>query len=352
MSVIKIHWCLRSKDAEGGSENNILPSLRLRLGAAKRSQNLNISTNQVIDKQSDIIIFSKNIYQNAGDEVSLNNNLRIADKLSKLNKPLLLDYTDHYLYNDNEIPFAEKLGKKVLTQYLTTAKYYKEMIARVDGVIVSSKALERSVRQHTQKSVYFIPDAIDPTPFMPEAPSLEKPIGLWYGMHSTFMFLLMSLPKISDSLSQPIKIHCLVQKPTMDYLRDGSIKAPKVKNVSLDAQIWSTDRVIKQAGRSNFILVPSDKNDFRKSYASSNRLLTAFSLQRPVFATPIDSYLDFKDHFYDLDRQTFDLLNEVKYHTKEKITSAKNLTSDYQFDVIANKWSDVFNSFLNQHSNR
>ena len=349
MSKIKIHWCLRAKDAAGGSDKNNLPSLRLRLGAAQTSQRLTISTEQLIDKNSKIIIFSKNIYQNKGDEVLLNNNLRIAEKLIKLNIPILLDYTDHYLYNEDEIPFAEKLGAKVLHQYLATAKYYKEMVAMVDGVIVSSNALEKSVKQHTSKPVFCIPDAIDPTPNIAKAPELLDPRGLWYGMHSTFMFLLMSLPKLSDSLSEPIKIRCLVQKPTMDFLRSGSIKAPKVKNVSLEAEVWSMDKVIERASESNFIIVPSDKTDFRKSYASSNRLLTAFSLQRPVFATPIDSYLDFKEHFYDLDRLDFDLLQEVRDHTDDKLIAARELTRQYQFDVVGEKWAEVFYSFLSKH---
>jgi len=340
---INIGWLTRNADP---LLENQLPSLRLRLSAAKTSTNLNIKsgTNLNIDS-SDIFVISKYSYISPGDDLILGKVLDFSNQIKAQKKILLVDYTDHYLY-DLESHRNQNIDPVIFNQYDRTSKFYKELIAKSDGIIVSSPGLYKEVSSYTQKPVYFLADAIDPVPSNFKNPTSTEVSGLWYGMHSTFKLFLSSLPKLSSSLDTTTRIHCLVQDFTFKKLKAKQIEIPKTKNIVLEAEVWSFERMLKRAEKAHFIVIPSNVTDFRKSLASSNRLLTAFSLRRPVWATPIDSYREFDEHFYNLDRPSFNINSELTNHTIAQTDLAFKVSMNYSMSSMGEYWSKLFFNIL------
>ena len=342
-SSVNVGWIVRHDDPFLESQ---LPSLRLRLGAAKTCSNLNIKTGaHLTPEMADIFVVSKNTYISLGDEAVLNKILELCRQIKSKNKTVLVDYTDHYLY-DLEHHENLSIDPFVLSQYVKTSQFYKDLINIADGVIVSSPGLHKAVKSFTRKPVFFLADAIDPVPINFQDPASIEISGLWYGMHSTFKLFLSSLPKLSSSLDNKTKIRCLVQDFTYKKLKANQIEVPKTKNIILEAEIWSFDKMISRAQDAHFIVIPSNVQDFRKSLASSNRLLTAFSMRRPVWATPIDSYREFDDYYYSLDRTSFNLTAELNKHSKTQTDLAFEVALKYSTQSMGKKWHQLFVSVM------
>jgi hypothetical protein len=342
-SSVNVGWIVRHDDSFLESQ---LPSLRLRLGAAKTCSNLTIKTGaRLTPEMADIFVISKNTYISLGDEAVLDKTLELCRQIKSKSKTVLVDYTDHYLY-DLEHHENLSIDPFVLSQYVKTSQFYKDLINIADGVIVSSPGLHKAVKSFTRKPVFFLADAIDAVPSNFQDPASIEISGLWYGMHSTFKLFLSSLPKLSSSLDKKTKIRCLVQDFTYKKLKANQIEVPKTKNIILEAEIWSFDKMISRAQDAHFIVIPSNVQDFRKSLASSNRLLTAFSMRRPVWATPIDSYREFDDYYYSLDRTSFNLTAELKKHSKTQTDLAFEVALKYSTQSMGKKWHELFVSVM------
>ena len=80
-----------------------------------------------------------------------------------------------------------------------------------------------------------------------------------------------------------------------EAVKEGAKKAPKGLNIRL-AQ-WSKDNMRKAAKMSHYALIPSSKNDPRKSGVSPGRLLTSLALGLPVICEDLHSYMPFSKFF-------------------------------------------------------
>ena len=76
-----------------------------------------------------------------------------------------------------------------------------------------------------------------------------------------------------------------------EAVREGTKRA---QGLEIKLGQWSKDNMRRAAKASHYALIPSDKNDPRKSGVSPGRLLTSLALGLPVIAEPLHSYLPFE----------------------------------------------------------
>jgi len=340
MRKIRIHWIQKHPENSLWLAN--VPSLRLRLGAALTHTDLEITYgNNFKPTEVDIVLISKMMFAGAGEEVKLNRILELSKQLSQLGKKIVVDYTDNYLAKTKEDASPTlKLIDKI------NHKFYKQVISIADAVVVSSQKLSDYVYEYTSNPIYIIPDAVDD---FPEISSINSEIfenGLFYGSDATFKFLLRELPHISNQLTKHINLYCLVSVFTYKKYKDITKSSDTYDKITLDLLPWSLEKVASKAQQSSFICLPGGLDSSRKTFVSENRLITAFALNRPVLASPLESYSKYSPYFLDLSRDKFDLEEEVKNYSMENIRIAKSISRDFSKEYLGNIWHDFFKKLL------
>jgi hypothetical protein len=338
---MKIHWV--GVPSENSQKLIAIPSLRLRYGVAKNIPNIDISIGANISKDVSAVIFGKATW-NTNNEKLLNNYINIAKRLKELNIKIIIDYTDNYLNEEykNISHLSKNYQNKNQEVILKTKKYYKNMIEISDALITSSESMKKEISEYVrQKIVISIPDAIDDYGLINK--SLNQSQCLWFGMPMSFPFLLDAIAKIDLMIKEEITINCLTDASVIiNAIKLKNITIPKTKKIKLKIVQWSIDNIIKYNKESKFTLIPSDINDGRKKYASSNRLITAFALKRPVIATVIPSYEEYRDLFIDINTKQCDeyFINYDWDH--EKIESSQKISMEYSPEKIKLEWRKAF----------
>jgi|LauGreDrversion4_1035100.scaffolds.fasta_scaffold04891_1 hypothetical protein len=340
MQNIRIHWIQKHPEKDIWLAN--VPSLRLRLGAALTHPNLVITySNNLKLKEVDFVVISKMMYASQGEEVKLNRVIELSKQISKAGKKIIVDYTDNYLEKTKEdgslaVQFVDKINHK----------FYKDLISIADAVVVSSKKLETYINEFTNKPTFLIPDAVDDFPEIP--PIIDQPLeyGLFYGSDATFKFLLRELPHISSQLKKSIELYCLVSVFTYQKYKDSTRSSDAYKNITLDLLPWSLQAVVAKAQKSSFVCLPGGQETTRKSFVSENRLITAFALNRPALASPLDSYTAFSPYFLDLSREKYDLSEEIENYPQNTIRLAKDIAKSFSKNSIGELWHDMFKKLL------
>ncbi len=334
---MKIHWLGIPIDST--QRIMITPSFRLRYGAARNMADINIDIGNKISKDVSAVIFGKTTWS-LSNEKNINNNLELAKNLKKLKIKVIVDYTDNYLANENKkinhlsSDYQER-NQNLITK---TQEYYKRIIDISDAIITSSEGLKDEVKNiYFTKKIICIPDAIDD---YGEIRSNIKNQFLWFGMPISFPFLLDALQKIDLILNKEIIVNCLTDKDIIvEAVKSKKILVPALKNIKIIISQWSINNVVKYAENSICILIPSDLNDSRKKYASSNRIITAFSLNRPVIATKIPSYIEYQDYLIDIDTNQLEAyLNNYEW-PEEKLKNALNISKEFLPNKVAHLWS-------------
>ena len=103
----------------------------------------------------------------------------------------------------------------------------------------------------------------------------------------------------------------------------------------------------RAAKASHYVLIPSAKDDPRKSGVSPGRLLTSLALGLPVIAEPLHSYLPFKEFFAFTDsEEAVDLAkNPSLYHGKVKDAQRK-IREGFTVEAIEKEWVKLVKKFL------
>ena len=318
-----VHWLTAeniSSQIEAQCSN--LASVRLRLGSlleytsTKVGVPLSVSFGRNINPKADTIIVGK-----VGADAELQSKWisQLAEVSGK--KSIVIDYTDHHIREGSSM-----------------RRFYQKTLSMSRLVVCSSAQLERWVRESGFPNTVIIPDAIEVS-IVPPKEWIHSPLTcLWFG-HAT------NVPALVDTLSNNsfqkyVKRLLVVSDPQglQHFQANTSAKNP----VECLGALWSLKTLKEAATAADLCIIPFRKHDTIKSGASSNRLLTAFALGLPTAATSIDSYLEFKGFFAELDTDEFNELATSPIKSLEKIREFQTqILPRYQKYEIGTLWSST-----------
>jgi hypothetical protein len=242
------------------------------------------------------------------------------------NTKIVVDYTDHILSN--------------LTSKRSVV--YQKIFSVADEAIVSSKLLKDYLSNFFKKKITVIEDCIEvPILKFSIKEKLTKSI-LWFGHLSNLKYLIKFL--LNFKYSEKINFFILVNQPHVAKNSFINNTFPSNFNIMIDE--WSLDRQIEYSQICDICIIPSDVNDERKNGVSSNRLLTALSMGLPTAANKIDSYLDFKDFFTNIENfnNLLHLIENTNDYASIVDEAQKNILSQFKPEYLSNKWKLLFDS--------
>ena len=140
-------------------------------------------------------------------------------------------------------------------------------------------------------------------------------------------------------LQKKIKLNCLTSKDAIQQVRSGNYEIPKLKNLTINLTEWSLEQMIRKGGEADFIFLPSDITHPKRMHVSNNRLITAFSFNKPVIATSLESYKMYSEYFID-----FDSIEAIDYFLKNKVKKInyKEVVDNYKFEKISLIWYETY----------
>jgi hypothetical protein len=294
-----IHWLVPFPSTKDISNVN-LASVRLRAALFKDLPNVTFGDD--VDK-ADVLIVGK-IGANRQDLFH-----RWKSIIARHDK-VIFDYTDDHL--NNETPMTD---------------FYKSVMKPDSMIVTSSQKLKENLSGFNNVHVIEDPYEIDIQPIKEHTSSF-----LWYGHETNRTYLYELIHDIYPDFN--IDLTILTSQRGAQYITEESRYIKKPPNLNIKLGLWSVDNMIEVAKDCSGIFIPGNVDDPRKNGVSSNRLLTAFALGCAVYATPYNSYLEFKDYF-STDIHSF-LRNHHKYLKKTK--EAQSLITKYTKDKLLDKW--------------
>ena len=255
--------------------------------------------------------------------------LKKIDLLEKQGCQLILDYTDNHFSKEGIV-----------------GDFYRQIKGSVSGLVVPSEKMAQNIAQEWDGYTKIIPEPVEVDfldPGRPKPP-LDQMTALWFGHVSNLSYLLDYMGTGLHK-NPPRNLIILTNNMPSEAVQEGAKKSPKGLNIKL-AQ-WSKDNMRKAAKMSHYALIPSSKNDPRKSGVSPGRLLTSFALGLPVIAENLHSYLEFAEFYAPTGSvEAFELAkNPVKYHDKVKRVQAI-IKKKFTVNAIEKEWVEVVKELL------
>jgi hypothetical protein len=252
--------------------------------------------------------------------------LKKIDNLIKKGGKLVLDYTDNHFTKEGVV-----------------GDFYREIKPFVSGLVLPSEKMLLNINDLWTKYSYVIPEPVEIDFIGPENKPTKELTALWFGHNSNlsylFEFMATGLHK-----APPKNLIILTNNFPKEIVQEAAKKAPKGMKISL-AQ-WSKNSMIQGAKLSNYALIPSSKNDPRKSGVSPGRLLTSLALGLPVISEPLHSYLPFKDFFIDINTdEAVNLMKDPNNYKKLILSAQVIIKKKYTVDSIQNEWINVVKHF-------
>ena len=255
--------------------------------------------------------------------------LEKIEKLKSRDKILLLDYTDNHFSKDGIV-----------------GDFYREIKPAVSGLILPSEKMKENIDSDWDGFTKVIPEPVEVDFLDPnrQKPDYSEMTALWFGHNSNLGFLMKYIATTLHNYP-PKRLIILTNNMPTQVVREGAKLAPKGLEIKLGQ--WSLDNMRRAAKVSHYALIPSEKNNPRKSGVSPGRLLTSMALGLPVIAEPLDSYLPFEEFFaFTNSDRARELAKDPKiYHGKVK--EAQGIIGKrYTVSAIENEWVKVVREFL------
>ena len=255
--------------------------------------------------------------------------LEKIEKLKSRDKVLLLDYTDNHFSKDGIV-----------------GEFYREIKKSVSGLILPSEKMKDNISGLWNGYTSIIPEPVEVDFLDPQRnkPGSSEMTALWFGHNSNLPYLLKYMATAMHKCP-PKRLLILTNNMPAQVIKEGAKMAPNGMKINLVE--WSQDAMRKAAKISHYALIPSDKNDPRKSGVSPGRLLTSLALGLPVIAEPLHSYLPFKDFFAfsGSDRAEELAKNPGAYHGKVKEAQGR-IRAGFTVEAIEKEWVKVVSEFL------
>ena len=235
---------------------------------------------------------------------------------------LILDYTDNHFVNPGIV-----------------GDFYRKIKPKVHALILPSDRMRENVADSWKGKTYIIPEPVEVDFIKPGNRQLKESTALWFG-HITNLGWLLDFMMSGLHKAPPRHLIILVNNHPEEAVKEAAKKAPKGMKISLAK--WTVETMVHAAKISHYVLIPSNKNDPRKSGVSPGRLLTGLALGLPVVASPLDSYMPFKDFFSIIgtDEGIATMKNPLVHN--DKIVKAQELIKQkYTVEAIESEWVRV-----------
>ena len=257
--------------------NSLFASVRVRLAPAAEAAtqlNLRLSAGDNIPPHTDIVLVGK-LFAHQIDERRPKWTAQLTD-FSNAGGSIIVDYTDHHLAIPSPL-----------------SPFYSDIMGMTDRLTVASQAMREVLREQFGVPIELVEDRLDFEPLPPKLPQHYSNTALWFGQRTNLKILARLIEAWPDYASSQTLL--ILGGATDDALLSKYLSG---KTVSIDLQFlpWSTDALLLAARRADIAVIPSSLRS-HKQFASSNRLVTSLTLGLPTVATPIPSYLEFKDCF-------------------------------------------------------
>lgn len=324
MTALKIHYYIPVQSSFDQLRQHALASIRLRAvpaiaGFKKNGHTVTFGSNCPDIQGLDIAIFGK---LGPPDEafkrdIIWTNEVKF---LKSNNTKIVLDYSDHHLgVISNQTDF------------------YKKNIALADHICVPSKKMAELVNPFCNSPIHHITDAIEFETFAPRHVSQSPRKIFWFGAKSNLKYLFSFIEKLY--FDEPVILNVLTDAKGIAIFQNTKLLSKTKLHVNLD--LWSLDKMIDVALKSDICLIPSDQTDVRKNGVGINRLITALSLGLPVAASLVNSYSEFSNYFVDINSPELSLLmkNPESFHG-QVISAQQNIVDQFKLENIETKWAE------------
>jgi hypothetical protein len=242
------------------------------------------------------------------------------------NIKIFIDYTDHHL------------GFKSQSR-----TFYEPALKLTDYIITPSDHLKILLNNNFSKEIFVIPDPIE-VPVL--SPKISKTNGiLWFGHATNINYLINFLEECPKTYEVSILI-VISNDAGLNILASHRFQNKIRFKVSL--QKWSLKNLIEASKISDICIIPSDRNDPKKSGVSSNRLITSLALGLPTIAEIMPSYAEFSKYFFDIrSNSLFETMSNSSSSGFRKLISEaqQKIIPKFLPRVIAQQWIELFKNF-------
>jgi len=246
---------------------------------------------QLVPDRVDAVVFSKlSTPRGPTFDAFASAYLGTADHARAHGLPIVVDLVDNVLATDRRDFFAE-------------------LLMRADAVTVASEALADVCRRHTPLPVYVVPDPVEgerrPPRFAPPRAPLLSRLGvtrapapalrlLWFGgQYRNFTHLGAVFPALSElTTAQPLELVVVMGRDER-ILRE--LAAARARGLPARFVEWSLETIAAELERCDLVLLPADLGDEMRAAASPNRVARALWAGRMVIASPLPSYVAFRE---------------------------------------------------------
>jgi hypothetical protein len=242
------------------------------------------------------------------------------------NIKIFIDYTDHHL------GFKSKIRT-----------FYESAFKLTDYIVTSSDHLKILLNNNFSKEIFVISDPLE-VPVL--SPKISKTNGiLWFGHSSNINYLINFLEECPKTY-EVFKLIVVSNDVGLNILVNHRFQNKIKFKVSL--QKFSRKTLIEASKISDICIIPSDRNDPKKSGVSSNRLITSLALGLPTLAEVMPSYAEFSKYFFNIrSNSLFETMsNSSSSEFRELISEAQQkIIPKFLPQVIAQQWIKLFKNF-------
>jgi hypothetical protein len=283
-----------------------------------------VSVGETIPETSNIILFGKI----GTKDIEKKQKLWLNQMKSAKNKniKIFLDYTDHHLGFKSEM-----------------RSFYESALKITDYIITPSDHLKILLNNYFSKEIFVIPDPLE-VPVL--SPKISKTNGiLWFGHASNIEYLINFLEEFPKT-HEVFKLIVVSNDAGLNIL--ASHRFQKKIRFKVSLQKWSLKALIEASKISDICIIPSDRNDPKKSGVSSNRLITSLALGLPTVAEIMPSYAEFSRYFFNIrSNSVFETMSNSSSSEFRKLISEaqQKIIPKFLPRVIAQQWIELFKNF-------
>jgi glycosyltransferase involved in cell wall biosynthesis len=285
-----------------------------------------VSFGETIPETSNIIMVGKI----GVNDIEKRQELWLNQMKSAKNKniKIFIDYTDHHL----DPGFKSKMRI-----------FYESSLKLTDYIITPSDHLKILLKNYFSKEIFVIPDPLE-VPVL--SPKISKTNGiLWFGHASNIVYLINFLEECPKT-HEVFKLIVVSNDVGLNILAKHRFQNKIRFKVSL--QRWSLKTLIEASKISDICIIPSDRNDPKKSGVSSNRLITSIALGLPTVAEIMPSYAEFSKYFFNIRSNSLleTMSNSSSSEFRKLISEAQQkIIPKFLPRVMAQQWIELFKNF-------
>jgi len=239
--------------------------------------------------------------------------------------------------------------------------FFDQLLARAQAVTVASETLAEVCRQYTPVPVHVVADPVEgerraPRFEPPSIPLLSRlgvtraaahPLRLlWFGgQYRNFLHLGAVFAALSHlATTQPIG---LVVVTSRDDRIVRALESARAHGLPARFVEWSLESVQQELDRCDLVLLPADLQDEMRAAASPNRVARALWAGRMVIASPLPSYLEFRDAAL-LAADPVDAIRWSLAHPQQVVDriglGQQIVAANHGQETIGRRWREVFDS--------